>query len=194
MGVIPRQKTSLVRIYLKRKYQEMKNIISVTILAALLGGNHAIFKYPWHASCKIEWQFPQSCSTVRGQIVGQINAWEGDSLCPGTSPGCPEFPCGQNCLYSLTSSSDSRVTGTHATPVARYVDDISFKFSENSQGCAVSAKSSSQTWYAVLDKGTNYCNLRNLIDGAGLSAGSGFTEATRDKVCTQYSSRDCSRF
>ena len=35
-----------------------------------------LFRYPWHASCKIEWQFPQSCSTVRGQIVGQINAWE----------------------------------------------------------------------------------------------------------------------
>ena len=46
---------------------------------------------------------------------------QGDSLCPGTSPGCPELPCGQNCLYSLTSSSEARLTGTHATPVARWV-------------------------------------------------------------------------
>merc|ERR1712098_37923 len=79
--------------------------------------------------------------------------------------------------------------------VVRYVDDISFKLeSSSSGGCSVLAKSSSQTWYAVLDKGTNYCNLRNLIDGSGLSSASGFTESTRDKVCTQYSSRDCSRF
>ena len=35
-----------------------------------------LFRYPWHASCKIEWQFPQPCSTVRSQIVRQINAWE----------------------------------------------------------------------------------------------------------------------
>ena len=27
-----------------------------------------------------------------------------------------------------------------------------------------------------------------------LSSSDGFTESTRDKVCTQYSSRDCSRF
>merc|ERR1712061_68130 len=171
---------------------KMKNLL-VAILITLLGKNHAFFKYPWHASCKIDWQFPGSCSAVRAQIVGQMNAWQGDALCPGTSPSCPELPCGQNCLYDLVTSSDTRVTGTHTTPVARYVDDISFQLRENSQGCAVSAKSSSQTWYAVLDKGTNYCNLRNLIDGTGLSSGSGFTETTRDGVCTQYSSRDCSR-
>ena len=27
-----------------------------------------------------------------------------------------------------------------------------------------------------------------------LTAGAGFTESTRDKVCTQYSSRDCTRY
>ena len=96
-----------------------------------------LFRYPWHASCKIDWQFPGSCSAVRAQIVGQMNAWQvsevslrpllcqshhpgqGDALCPGTSPSCPELPCGQNCLYDLVTSSDTRITGTHTTPVAR---------------------------------------------------------------------------
>ena len=29
--------------------------------------------------------------------------------------------------------------------------------------CVVSGYSTSETWYAVLDSGTNYCNLHNLI-------------------------------
>jgi len=154
----------------------------------------AFFRYPWHASCKIEWQFSENCNDVRNRIIRQIDNWQGDALCPTTSPSCPELPCGQNCLYELTKSTENEIYGTHTTPVARYVDDISFKLRSNSGGCTVNAKSSSQTWYAVLDKGTNYCNLRNLIDGSGLSSVNGFTETTRDKICTQYSSRDCSRF
>ena len=31
------------------------------------------------------------------------------------------------------------------------------------------AFSTSSIWYAILDFGTNYCNLRNLLDGTGLS-------------------------
>jgi hypothetical protein len=31
------------------------------------------------------------------------------------------------------------------------------------------AYSTSSLWYAILDFGTNYCNLRNLLDGAGLA-------------------------
>ena len=56
------------------------------------------------------------------------------------------------------------------------------------------AESSSDLWYAILDYGTNYCNLRNLIDGAGLSSGGSFQEVTSTSVCTQYDAIDCSRF
>ena len=45
---------------------------------------------------------------------------QGDSMCPTTSPSCPELPCGQKCLYELTESSQNSVTGTHQTPVARW--------------------------------------------------------------------------
>ena len=73
---------------------------------------------------------------------------QGDALCPGTSAQCPSLPCGQNCLYDLTSSSADEIRGTHTTPVARYVDDISFKLSSApGGGCSVAAKSRSQLWY-----------------------------------------------
>jgi len=123
-----------------------------------------------------------------------MKAWEGDSLCPTTSQACPNLPCGQNCLYQLGEEKDTTITGTHQTPVARYIDDLTFALSDNGYGCSVQATSSSRTWYAVLDFGTNYCNLRNLVDGAGMSTLAGFSEATQDSVCTQYSSRDCQKF
>lgn len=55
--------------------------------------------------------------------------------------------------------------------------------------------STSETWYAYLDYGTNYCNLRNLADGAGLTVSQyGFKEETSDSVCTQYSSHNCAKY
>ena len=33
----------------------------------------------------------------------------------------------------------------------------------------IQAYSTSDTWYALLDMGTNYCNLRNILDGTGMS-------------------------
>lgn len=54
---------------------------------------------------------------------------------------------------------------THETPVKHYVDDLTFTFKQNGADCNVDGSSSSETWYAVLDFGTNYCNLNNLITG-----------------------------
>mmetsp|Transcript_20520 Transcript_20520/g.33725 ORF Transcript_20520/g.33725 Transcript_20520/m.33725 type:complete len:81 (+) Transcript_20520:57-299(+) len=64
-----------------------------------------------------------------------------------------------------------------------------FLFSPKGDGimCEVEGHSSSDTWYAVLDNGTNYCNLHNLVEAAELE----FKEWTSDSVCTQYSSADC---
>ena len=112
-----------------------------------------------------------------------------------TTSECPQLPCGQRCLYTVSDSSDSAVSGHHATPVARYIDDIEFTMSAAEDGrCSVVGESRSSVWYAVLDMGTNYCNLWNLLDGTGLNRAEGFTEVTSDAVCTQYSSRDCDRF
>ena len=77
----------------------------------------------------------------------------------------------------------------------RYADSLTFKFEDQSgTSCKIDAFSTSDLWYAVLDWGTNYCNLRNLLDGTGLSSSDGFQEETNDSVCTQYTSRDCSRY
>ena len=62
-----------------------------------------------------------------------------------TSPGCSKLPCGQMCLYKLTGSEGMSVTGTHTTPVQRYVDDLSFQFSDIDNGCSVVANSRAET-------------------------------------------------
>ena len=77
------------------------------------------------------------------------------------------------------------LSGTHTTPIHRYVDDLTFTFIEGSDPtCLVDVSHRSQQkkcspdplllWQAysqsetlsLLDYGTNYCNLRNLVDGA----------------------------
>lgn len=151
-------------------------------------------RYPWHASCKVEWEVPGPCYNFKNNIINQINAWEGDDLCPGVSSDCPNMPCGQNCLYEFVSEQGDVIKATHKTPVARYIDDLTFTLTEEGGKCKVEGFSTSRLWYAVLDKGTNYCNIRNLMEGAGYTSGAGFKEVTEDSICTQYTSRDCSRF
>lgn len=161
-------------------------------LASLASGS--VLTYPLHASCKLDWTFSESCSDVFTKIVDQINTWDVE-ICPVTAAECDKLPCGQLCLYKLTGSTEpEEITGTHATPVSKYVDSLSFSLSDNGSGCDVHAESRADTAFAWLDFGTNYCNLRNLIDGAGLSDSDGFSEETSDSVCTQYTSADCTRY
>merc|ERR1719167_1941354 len=99
------------------------------------------------------------------------------NACPGTSENCPNLPCGQKCRYVFEGK-----------------DAVSFDFSENGTSCKIVGFSKSTVSYAVLDFGTNYCNLRNLLDGANLSQGNGFTEDTNTSICTQYDQINCERF
>jgi len=174
----------------------MWSIVMPIGVVAIISAN-AFMPYPWHASCVINWSIPQTCDTVKSLIVKQLQQWE-SSECPGVSEDCPSLPCGQLCLYNFTSwdSEDLTISGTHQTPKHRFTDDLTFILTEGTDGssCSVEATSNSRTWYAVLDFGTNYCNLRNIIDGSSISSMNGFTEETEDSVCTQYSSRDCDRF
>ena len=154
---------------------------------------------PLHASCQLEWVFPATtCEVVRTKLVEQIYAWNDDENCKSG---------GEKCLYKLISSSSSQITATHTTPKKKYVDTLSMMFSstdivgspnvlvfekfQSTSDCRVMAHSSSNVWYAILDFGTNYCNLHNLVVGSGLINISGFTEKTSDSVCTQFTSADC---
>merc|ERR1712212_122808 len=180
-------------LFLKRHLHQSEMLLLVALLSASSLSEASVLGYPLHASCELTWTFSESCETVKSKIVEQITAWDTE-VCPMTSPGCTKLPCGQMCLYKLTGSEDTSVTGTHTTPVARYVDALTFNFSDDGTGCSVEAKSRAETLLAWLDFGTNYCNLRNLIDGAGLSGTDGFTEETSTSVCTQVDTADCSRY
>ena len=52
--------------------------------------------------------------------------------------------------------------------------------------CGVVGRSRSRLWYAVLDYGTNYCNLRNLMVGAGLAGRPGYSEQSSTDLCMQH--------
>jgi len=155
-------------------------------------------RYP-RAECRITWNIPSDCNTVQTKIQNQMDAWketeEKAEACPGTSQQCPRLPCGQKCRYVFEGIDNlGRITGYHLTPKKSYKDKISFAFSENGENCNVVGFSKSTVSYAFLDFGTNYCNLRNLLDGASLSQTNGFTESTSTNICTQYDQINCDRF
>ena len=170
-------------------------MLSIFILAC----NHVIGQgYP-RAQCRITWTIPTDCYTVQAKIRNQMELWketeEKAKACPGTSQQCPRLPCGQKCRYVFEGIDEvGRITGYHLTPKQSYKDKVSFEFSENGSNCNVVGFSKSTVSYAFLDFGTNYCNLRNLLDGANLSQGNGFTESTSTRICTQYDQLNCERY
>ena len=170
-------------------------VFSILMLASSLARRP---NYP-RAECRITWNIPTDCNTVKTQIQNQMEIWketeEKANACPGTSENCPNLPCGQKCRYVFEGiDAVGRITGYHLTPKQSYKDAVSFEFSENGESCNVVGFSKSTVSYAFLDFGTNYCNLRNLLDGANLSQGNGFTEDTNTSICTQYDQINCERF
>ena len=186
----------------------------VITIVALLGSTSAQ-NYPDHAECTVEWQIPLGCDAVRSGLIDIMGDWAGDEnngrdKCPTTSAQCPRLPCGQRCLYTYKAqeSSQTKLFGVHLTPAKLYSDSFNFELTENGSngGCSVKGYSTSDLWYAILDQGTNYCNLRNLLDGAfetkwehpdnaaTLDDWEGFQEDTRNSKCTQYGRRNCNRY
>ncbi|XP_070566693.1 uncharacterized protein [Ptychodera flava] len=140
------------------------------------------FQNPLHASCKVDWTFGISCKEVNTRIVNQMKKWKGPENCEGG---------GEKCLYEVIFSNATYIKGTHTTPVKKYVDTFTFTFVNANLTCKAEGFSSSDVWYAVLDYGTNYCNIHNLIEGAELHKVKGYTKTTSDSICTQYSSANC---
>ncbi|XP_077991471.1 uncharacterized protein LOC144445700 [Glandiceps talaboti] len=138
--------------------------------------------YPLHASCKLHWTFGTQCQEINTKLMDQMKKWEGPDNCKQG---------GEKCLYKVLSSNSTYITATHTTPVKMYVDTQTYSFKQSGQLCIVQAYSSSNTWYAVLDYSTNYCNLHNLVVGAKLDKIDHYTETTSDSICTQYSSANC---
>mmetsp|Transcript_60595 Transcript_60595/g.146421 ORF Transcript_60595/g.146421 Transcript_60595/m.146421 type:complete len:158 (-) Transcript_60595:65-538(-) len=136
---------------------------------------------PIHASCRLQWTFSgTSCADAVQGIGNAITKMTGLDNC-GTSEKCGYIPGTQNA---------TAITAKHETPVKHYKDDISIEFTANGADCTAQGYSTSETWYAVLDFGTNYCNLHNLALASGLQ----FSERVSDSTCTQYSSANCDKY
>ncbi|KAK2159428.1 hypothetical protein LSH36_153g00062 [Paralvinella palmiformis] len=127
-------------------------------------------------------KFTESCDQIKSSLINQINSWQ-------TADNCKDG--GEKCLYKLISQHGSLLKATHETPKKHYIDDLMFTFKQVGDTCEVQGNSRSQLWYALLDMGTNYCNLHNLITGAGLDSIDGYQETTSSTKCTQYTTADC---
>ncbi|KAK3732115.1 hypothetical protein RRG08_026499 [Elysia crispata] len=138
---------------------------------------------PLHASCKLDWNVGLDCTNAADKLIKQIDAWKGDDC--GTS---------EKCLYTFESFDGKTLLAKHTTPKNHYVDDLKMVFTPSGNDCAIHGESTSELWYAVLDYGTNYCNLHNLITGSGLNKTKDFSEKTNDLKCTQYSSANCDKY
>ncbi|KAJ8279959.1 hypothetical protein COCON_G00070250 [Conger conger] len=158
----------------------------VLMYALLLAASVPSTAGPLHAQCKVEWYFGVPCGVVCSALVSQIKKWATISSC---AMG------GEKCLYTLQSANVHFIAAKHMVPLRKKVDDISFRLVPYKlfTHCRVVAMSVSETWYAVHDHGTNYCNLYNLIDGSGLTEAPDiiYTVITSDFVCTQRSSANC---
>jgi len=139
----------------------------------------------FHASCKMTFNFPSTtCPNVIDGLSVAAKKLHGLDI-------CGKNPINNLCGYTETGQSASTWKGTHTTANGKYTDDLSFNLAASGAGCTVGAYSTSETWYAVLDNGVNYCNLHNLVNATGFS----FTETdVSDSTCTQYSSRNCARY
>lgn len=140
----------------------------------------AIVPGPIHASCRLTWQFTADCATVSAAIAKAARSMSGLSNC-GSS---------EKCGYSITTVNSTYYEGQHETPKHHYMDRQTMSFSDNADGCFVHAFSTSEVWYAILDDGTNYCDLENLQTASGLSA----ITTCSDNTCTQYSSANCDKY
>ncbi|XP_046556940.1 uncharacterized protein LOC124266180 [Haliotis rubra] len=163
----------------------MKSFAIVTLACLVVAAESFIMsRRSLRASCNVDWTFSLSCTDVQDKLVGQIGRWTGPD-------GCADG--GEKCLYKLVSKTKTQVKATRETPKQRYVDDLTFTFTQDRNKCNVAGVSRSRAWYAVLDYGTNYCNLHNLIVGAELDKSQGYREATSNRMCRGFSSADCSK-
>eukprot|EP01006_Ploeotia_vitrea_P050822 TRINITY_DN67504_c9_g2_i1.p1 TRINITY_DN67504_c9_g2~~TRINITY_DN67504_c9_g2_i1.p1 ORF type:complete len:169 (+),score=81.31 TRINITY_DN67504_c9_g2_i1:64-570(+) len=162
------------------KHPSMKMVALACAVAAALCLAEPAAAGPLHASCHVTYGFAaNNCTSVQTAVVDAIKALSGD-----------DCGSGEKCRYALTSSSDNEVKSTHTTPVKHYEDKQTWSFSPDGSGCTLKAYSTSTVWYAVLDYGTNFCNLDNIVAQTGLT----HSTTTSDKVCTQYSSHNCDKY
>ncbi|XP_042856690.1 uncharacterized protein LOC122243259 [Penaeus japonicus] len=159
-------------------------LVITLVIAASLGLFSAFFPYPSHASCRVDWVFGKSCSIVKSKLIDQIKSWDHD-----------DCSLKQQCNYEYLGEDGNVIRGLHITPLLKFEDKLNFTFNSRSEGCHVTGASESGVSFAVIDFGTNYCNLRNLVIGSRLDENdSYYRENSTNKVCTMYSIAHCNLY
>lgn len=74
------------------------------------------------------------------RIVSRMNAWKTEVNCKNG---------GEKCLYKVLTHSDEQITGTHETPKAHYVDDLTFTFKQSGDTCVVDVSRTSSNIFSV---------------------------------------------
>ncbi|TKS79682.1 hypothetical protein D9C73_014088 [Collichthys lucidus] len=118
---------------------------------------------PTHAFCRIVWLLGVPCDQVNMAIVTQIKAMGSYKLGPVTPTG---------------------IQANHTSAVGQ-IESVNFTMTATSMslGCHVDGSSVSAFWFSLFDNGTNYCNLRNIMQGSGLTKAPGFVEFTNEWLC-----------
>ncbi|XP_011684990.1 PREDICTED: uncharacterized protein LOC105448229 [Wasmannia auropunctata] len=151
------------------------------LLCVVIGG--MLFPYPLHASCIVKWKFDEPCASVMQKFRRQISNWSSWNTCrqrDGT------------CLYTLKLPVENNVIrATHRTSNLKSLERLEIVFEKINNTCLAKANSVSSEWFMIFDHGTNYCNLHNLVVGAGLDRNAKFLELTSDAVCTQFNMAVC---
>ncbi|XP_031777253.1 uncharacterized protein LOC100679393 [Nasonia vitripennis] len=141
------------------------------------------FPYPSHASCLVKWQFGEPCVFVAQRLRSQIIEWSNYKY------------CGFKCLYKMREAfayENNTIQAIREFPQRSSVDEIDIVFADSTHhSCTALAKSRSKDWYSLFDDGRNYCNLRDLITGAGYDEDRDFLEFTSNTICTQYDMAYC---
>ncbi|XP_012536387.1 uncharacterized protein LOC105836711 [Monomorium pharaonis] len=149
------------------------------LLCFAIGG--MLFPYPLHASCIVKWKFDDSCAYVMQKFQRQITNWSSWNACRSGT-----------CLYTLNVPVENNVIrATHRTLNLNSLERIEIVFQDVNNTCLAKADSVSSEWFMIFDYGANYCNLHNLIVGAGLDRHAKFLELTSDAVCTQFNMAVC---
>ncbi|XP_012220942.1 uncharacterized protein [Linepithema humile] len=142
-----------------------------------------LFPYPLHASCIVKWKFDDPCTYVMQKFRCQIMNWSSWNVCRQREG---------NCLYTLKVPAEENVIqATHRMSNLKSLEKIKIVFEERNNTCFATGDSVSSGWFTVFDYGANYCNLRNLVVGAGLDRHMKFLELTSDAVCTQFDMAVC---
>ncbi|XP_041752873.1 uncharacterized protein wu:fc46h12 [Coregonus clupeaformis] len=163
------------------------HINTLLIASALLLGVTVVAIWPadhLHMQCKVIWLIAAPCEDVYIAVVNQIKAWRGRESCEHG---------GKNCLYELVSVTPYEIKAKKMYPSTRNVNDLTFNLyrTEESSTCRMSGDAISESWISLMDNCANYCSLKDLLVGSGLSKIQGFQEYTNDWICHAYESANC---